>query len=657
MDTSVDTLKRYQRYFGRLLKLEREEEINFHWNEIRSLSGLQRQNKGRAVLDLSGREAGRGLGGIFLVKLSKSKGLPDTEIGIGDLVIVSSGFPNGNEAQATLVEKSNYSITVAYNNTPPSYVFGNQLRLDLFANDVSFQRMMEALHLLKEHQVISDLLLIQRQPRFSEERSNPVVNQQLNESQQNAVRKSLDASDIFLIHGPPGTGKTTTLVESVLQHIQLVNKVLVSADSNIAVDNLVEKLVARKCHVIRLGNPARLNPDLAGYSLDHLILEIDEYQQAAAMRDQIGLLREKQKDFVVPTGPNRRGLSDDEIIKLAKRGSTSRGVSLPHIRKMAEWLILQRQIGKMMGKINQLEEKAVRQLIKSADAVCATNVTAGSEVLRDFKFDVAFIDEATQSMEPSCIIPMVKAQKWVMAGDHKQLPPTVLSQDAGALNNTLFERWINGFGKQVSAMLTIQYRMNKQIMAFSNHAFYDGKLKASSKVNNHHIGQLSGYRIPDHLSNVMRSIITPEYPVCFVQVKASMEDQLSSSFSYFNKAEVAVVKKVIETLVHCRLFPGDIGVISPYEQQVNLLRIALQDFGVEIKTVDGYQGREKEVIVLSLVRANEQGNLGFLTDYRRLNVAMTRARRKLIIIGHKNTLQTNTVYTALLETIPCQVEM
>jgi superfamily I DNA and/or RNA helicase len=189
-------------------------------------------------------------------------------------------------------------------------------------------------------------------------------------------------------------------------------------------------------------------------------------------------------------------------------------------------------------------------------------------------------------------------------------------------------------------------------MAFSNHAFYQGRLKASPLVRHHHIGMLSGYNPPDYYSSTEQYVLDPQIPAVFINVRHGVERQIEGSFSFFNSQEAEIVHSVVRSLMSSRLFPEDIGVISPYDQQVNRIRGLLDGTGIEVKTVDGFQGREKEVIIVSLVRANPTGNLGFLSDYRRLNVAVTRARRKLVIIGNRDTLYRDPVYAALLHDLP-----
>ncbi len=657
MDAPFDTLKRYQRYFKRLIQLEQLEEISFHLNEIHSITGIQREKKGRAILELSARDHGRGLGGIFLLRLNRNQTLPETEIGIGDLVIVSSGKPSGKEAQAVVIEKGNFSITIAYPDPPPSYLYRKKVRLDLFANDVTFKRMKEALYTLGEGQSLARLLLKKKNPeKDSEVPGLNFIQKQLNAHQKKAVVESI-RYDLFLIHGPPGTGKTTTLVESIMQHARRGKKILATADSNTAVDNIVEKLLALKSHVIRIGNPARLNPSIVSVSIDQMIQDNPEYQQAIALREMTTALREEQKKYIQPTAQARRGLSDSQLLILSRKGATSRGIALSKIHRMADWIHVQHQINVLMEEARKFEKTALKQLLDSADIICATNSSSGSEILQNYWFDVVFVDEATQSMEPSCLIPMTKGKKWILAGDHKQLPPTVLSKEAAALHTSLFERWMATLPADFRALLRIQYRMNHKIMQFPNDEFYSGKLIASPKVKHHHIGQLSGFKMPEYLPENYRTIIDPDSPVCMVNVTDGKEQQIPGSYSYYNQEEVKVIEEITRRLMSCRLFPEDLGIISPYEQQVNQLKTSMGGTSVEIKTVDGFQGREKEIIIISLVRSNDSGNIGFLSDHRRLNVAITRARRKLIIVGHAPTMIQNYTYKIWLESIGVRVDM
>jgi len=466
----------------------------------------------------------------------------------------------------------------------------------------------------------------------------------LNEYQERAVEKAIEADKFFLIHGPPGTGKTTTLVECIRRLTKQGKKVLATADSNVAVDNLVERLVQENVKVVRVGNPVRVLKSIQRHTLDYLIQFEPEFEKAKKLYEEIDKIKEEQEKYVRPEPRYRRGLSDEEILRRAKTGTPVRGLSPKILRSMAKWIELQQRVKELYEKAKEEEEKAINKILSRAQVICTTNSTAGSEALQEFEFDVVVIDEATQATEPSCLIPLVKGKKLIMAGDHKQLPPTVLSQEAQeALSYTLFERLLDLYGEEIYEILRIQYRMNKKIMDFPNRMFYGGKLIADKSVENHTIKELIDTEKLKELPEPYRTIIEPEKVVVFVNVEGK-EKQRRGSTSFYNEEEARITRKIAEYLIKAGMKSEHIGVISPYEDQVNLLEELLKDFDVEVKTVDGFQGREKEVIIISFVRSNERGDIGFLKDYRRLNVALTRARRKLITVGNERTLISDEVY-------------
>ncbi|WP_340153027.1 IGHMBP2 family helicase [uncultured Marivirga sp.] len=644
-------IEQYGTFFKSLIQKERKAEMEFHLHEIQHYSGRQREAKGRAILGLTGKDAGSGIGGVFLVKLVKASGLSDNEISNGDVVIISKETPTGKEDQATVVSKTKRSITIAYNKLPPYLVFGRNLRLDLFSNDITFQRMTEAIDKL---QLLPSLQKhIQSVIALNEEKNNSDLNNIdddiLNSRQNKIIQKALSSNDIFLIHGPPGTGKTTTLSHLVKALFKKGKKILLTAPSNTAVDNILEKLQRLEIPATRIGNPIRMDENLLSLSLDVQLQDHPDYQQANSIWNRIQVQKKEQNDYVPATGQNRRGLSDNKIIQLASSKKPYRGIHSAKLRKMAKWISIQQEINKNYEEAQALQNKAIERILEKSQVICTTNSSAGSDLLKDIIFDIVCIDEATQSTEPESLIPLVKGKKWILAGDHQQLPPTVKAKEANELKTSLFERFQSELPSDRMDLLTIQYRMHQEIMRFSNENFYQNKLKAHPLVSKHSLTDLPGFDPYRFVNPMIQEVVQASKPVVFLPCPEGIEKQLTDSYSFFNQAEIDLTKEVTDALLSSRLFPEDIGIISPYDQQVSRLKSALRDYHVEIKSIDGFQGREKEVIVLSLVRSNAEENIGFLKDYRRLNVALTRAKRKLIIIGNPKTLISDPMYKSLIK--------
>ncbi len=637
----------YISHFEKLIEHERYEETLRHLDEIRRLSPKRRENKGRAILNLSGSYAGRGIGGTIQIRYSRDVHFKNHEFSIGDLVIATTEKkPSGKEQQGTIVDMTQRSMIVSYAKNPAPYHFENSgIRLDLFANEITFTRMIIALKRLKRKPEISRVLLGHSKLEKQENIGVRLFNENLNDKQKEAVERTLCAKDFHLIHGPPGTGKTTTLVESIMQHSVYCDKILVTADSNTAIDNVIEKLLKYTKNVVRIGNPSRIESDLVKCSLQEKLEEEQFFRDAKSLWKDVDRIKKIQSQLIAPTKERCKGLKDKQIRRLAKQRRTARNIPHSVMRKMGMWLDMNIKVKDSVNKAQLLEKEALKRILDRTQIICTTNSSASSEILEEYykisneKFSVAFIDEATQAVEPSCVIPIVLSKKFILAGDHKQLPPTVLSPNAKALEFSLFERLIHMYTDKCSTMLDTQYRMHKKIMAFSNEEFYGGKLKAHPQVAEHSIEDLSKVEIENELIN-------GKNPCIFLDVKGE-ESQKEGSFSFSNQEEANATNHIIESLYNQGLVKDDIGIISPYNDQVEVLKERFPE--IEVKSIDGFQGREKEVIIVNFVRANREGMLGFVEDVRRLNVALTRAKRKLILIGNMETLQTNKTFKKLLE--------
>ena len=434
----------------------------------------------------------------------------------------------------------------------------------------------------------------------------------LNATQEETVNKVLHAKDVAIVHGPPGTGKTTTLVEAIYETLHRENQVLVCAQSNMAVDWISEKLVDRGVSVLRIGNPSRVNDKMLSFTYERRFEAHPDYPQLWSIRKAVRELYAR----------SRKG-ADRESIR--------------------------QKINSLKDRATELEIRINEALFSEARVIACTLVGSANRLLMGQKFGTVFIDEAAQALEAACWIPLRKADRVILAGDHCQLPPTVKCPEAlrAGLGHTLMQCIVKNKPEVVS-LLKVQYRMNDEIMRFSSDWFYGGMLRSAPEVK-------------------YRSILDFDTPIEWVNTEGMdcNEEFVGENYGRINKPEaelsIGQLKEYITKIGRERFLEEriDVGLISPYKAQVQYLRQLVKKDAffkpyrslITINTVDGFQGQERDVILISLVRANEDGQIGFLNDLRRMNVAITRARMKLIILGDASTLTKHAFYKKLYEYI------
>lgn len=457
---------------------------------------------------------------------------------------------------------------------------------------------------------LRDVLLGEAPPTFDSAAELPERSRELNDSQWAAVENALRAKDVAVIHGPPGTGKTVTLSHLIAALVQRGEKVLACAPSNLAVDNLMLRLLARGVKAVRLGHPARVSEELHDGTLDYLARSHPDAKLAEK------LIKEAQA-------------------KLRSAGRYTRAKPAPGERSA-----LREEARALFDDAQRLQRQTLDQILSGAEVLCTTLTGIDDDLLAGRRFGTLVIDEACQAVEPACWIPLSRADRVVLAGDHCQLPATILSQEAAAegYSESMQERIVRQF-PAAARLLARQYRMHGTIMDFSSQEFYECQLEADAAVAEHDLQPLLNDAV----------YIDPKPWQFFDTAGADfqeMEDDASAS--RVNDAEARFVAKKAAQLIEAGIEPKSISVISPYAAQVQLLRSLLPE-GVEADTVDGFQGRENEAVIISLVRSNTSGEIGFLLDTRRMNVALTRARRKLIVVGDSSTIGGNSFYGRFLQ--------
>lgn len=492
------------------------------------------------------------------------------------------------------------------------------LGVQLYFDETSYKTMFHALDdvINAKKNRLADLRdIISGQIKPQKRSFTPMQFPWLNRTQEAAVNEVLWAKDVEVVHGPPGTGKTTTLVEAIYETLRRETQVMVCAQSNMAVDWISEKLVDHGIPVLRIGNPSRVNDKMLSFTYERKFESHPDYPELWSIRKTIRQMKENRKK-----GENTH-----------------------------------QKIARLRDRASEIEMNINAQLFDEARVVACTLVGSANKILVRHKFSTLFIDEAAQALEPACWIAIRRASRVILAGDHQQLPPTIKCYEAmkQGLGKTLMERIVDNQPDAVS-LLKVQYRMNDAIMKFSSDWFYHGEVESDDSVKN-------------------RSVLDYERPILWIDGKElTTEEDTDIDFSEqfigenhgrINKAEaelvLATLKDYIEKIGKERFLEErlDVGIISPYKVQTQYLRQQIrkrEEFRlfrnvISVNTVDGFQGQERDIIMISLVRSNNDGQIGFLSDLRRMNVAMTRARMKLIIFGDKETLQHHTFYRKLIK--------
>lgn len=597
--------------------LEKQAEIEYFENLIHQKSLQERVNSGISFYPIQLKEEKIGAGNQLILEFQSDSFLNSkAKLQNGQVVSIFTlqELPKKEAKSFKAVLLSIYKNTIKvmpYSSELPDWIEEGKLGIDLYFDETSYVLMEKALEKLKEKgspylEQIKRIVWGKEKLHFSDTYEISIPH--LNSSQKAAVMKIMTAKELAIVHGPPGTGKTTTLTEAIYYLVKNQNKVLVCAASNTATDLLAQKISQKGIKVLRLGHPARMDPEIWNLTLDAVCEKQTYFPQIQELRKRALLLKNEALKF-------KRNYNFQDKLE--------RKETLKEVRAL-------------QNEAWELEKNIVKNVLEETQVICCTLTGSENEYLSTIIFDVLVIDEAAQALEPACWIAIPKAKKWILAGDHHQLPPTVKSIEAEkmGLSVTLFEKLIEKY-PEASVMLNTQYRANEKIMKFSSQMFYQNQLNAHESVKNY--------------------ALSPDEPVItFLDTAGCGFSEIlhPENLSYYNPEEARILIRYLKQLLENH--PNvSIGIISPYKQQVKLLEELVSQEELlknsKVDTVDGFQGEEKDLIAISLVRSNEKGEIGFLRDTRRMNVAITRARKKLIIIGDSATISHNNFYEKLLE--------
>lgn len=605
----------YFKQLQQLLHTEREEDRRSYQVLTQSSSAAERRTNGITwyPVAIRGRELSKAEYLTVEVERTIHTDLAHQFRFGGSAMLFSNHDAANDRIEGTITHISGNRLKISLRTDElPEWADNGKLGIDLLFDDNSYDEMQQALKLAtalaekKEEGRLIHVLTGSTPPSFNTDIPE-YTNAALNPSQQAAVNLILTANDVAVVHGPPGTGKTTTLVQAIKALIaQGEQRILVVAPSNTAVDLLSDKLSAEGLNVLRVGNPARVSERLMSLTLDSKMATHSTMKDIKRLKKQASEFKEMahkyKRSFGRAEREQRKALFDETY--------------------------------KIMKDVGRLEQYIIDDVVAKAQVITATPVGANHYTVRSLSYHTVVIDEAGQALEPACWIPILKGKKVILAGDHCQLPPTIKSADAArqGLSTTLLEKCIALYPQAV-ALLNVQYRMHQHIMGYSSGVFYQNLLQAHTTVASHQLHDA-------------------ETPLAFIDTAGCGYEEKQEQTAISNPDEAALLLRHLSHLVsslqtHYSVgsFPG-IAVISPYREQIYVLRELMlhspallpYSASITINTIDSFQGQERDIVYISMTRSNDSGTIGFLSDIRRMNVAMTRARKKLVVIGDSATL-------------------
>ena len=624
---SIDRIKKLKE----LLLIEREEDFFQYKEQFLRASVDQRKKNGVTWFPIKILSDEIGYADYVHVEIERTTQLdaPHRFSAGKNISLFSNKNPEDiQELTGTIKQSSkNKMKIILHTDELPDWCYDGKLGINIQFDDNSYIEMQKALDVVigaKNNRVqeLREIIEGNQAPIF-EKMDESILIPQLNQSQNKAVRHILSATDIAVVHGPPGTGKTTTIVQAIRLVLQTEKQVLVCAPTNTAVDLLTEKLVEQGVNVLRVGHPARVSEDLLRTTIDGQIQTHVNYKDIKSLRK-----------------------TAEEYFKMASKFKRTFGKEDAKQRAL-----FYAEARNCIKESRLLEDYIVDSLFENAQVICCTPVTSSNKALVNKKFETLFFDEASQALEAISWIPLLKCNRVIFSGDHFQLPPVVKSVKAkqGGLDKTMLDSCIKH--DEISSLLTRQYRMHQHIMQFSNNYFYNNELETDATVIN-------------TLLSLNEEMELLHVPVELIDTAGCSFDEFQNpeSLSLSNKGEADLLFKHLELLLQQYNFAGetqkiDVGIISPYKEQIELLKEKLIDFDysafpineLAVKTIDGFQGEECDVIYISLVRSNPDSEIGFLSDIRRMNVALTRAKKKLVVIMDTATIGNHPFYKSFIE--------